>query len=57
MSSKVSSSMVVIKTAIFFEVKCSKMSNIGEHHLVLSSLKHMKMMQNVKNPQDIEIGH
>ena len=45
MSSKVSSPMVVIKFCYFFEVKRSRMSNNGEHYLVLSSLKHIDMMQ------------
>ena len=34
----------------FLEVKRSKMSNNGEHYLVLSSLKHIDMMQKCEKP-------
>ena len=50
MSSKVSSPMVVIQFCHFLEVKRSKMSNNGEHYLVLSSLKHIDMMQKCEKP-------
>ena len=57
MSSKVFDFNGCHKNLPFFEVKCSKMSKIGEHYVVLCSLKHIDMMQKCEKLQEIEIGH
>ena len=38
------------KNVPFCEVKCLKMSKIGEHYVVLCSLKHIDMMQKCEKP-------